>query len=220
MTSVPWHSTPAWRCPCACRQLAPHVPVPASQHRKCSMARWPCARSVARGGPGHAIRRERLKHEWACTIEDALGAPPQQEQVVPAWAAPDGREARLDLSFALPGGRTRHADVTVGHPCGKGSVARSAASRDGGLALALEHGKRTRYPHPELVPLALESGGRMGPSGLALMRALHAPLPPDERVVAVRRAYRRVATALQRAQAQTVLRAAQPGGGALTPPRG
>ena len=55
----------------------------------------------------------------------------------------------------------------------------------------------------------------MGPSALALMRALHAPLPPDERVVAMRRAYRRVATALQRAQAQTVLRAAQPGAGAF-----
>ena len=160
-------------------------------------------------GPGHTGRHERVKHAWARVLEDALGAPPPVEQVIPEWGAADGREARLDLSFALPGGRTRHADVTVGHPNGRGSVARAASARDGGLALALERQKRTRYPHPELVPLALESGGRMGPAGLALMRTLHGQLPPGEKAVAMRRAYRRVATALQRAQAQTVLRASQ-----------
>ena len=78
-----------------------------------------------------------------------------------------------------------------------------------GLALAPGRQKRTRHPHPELVPLALEIGGRMGPAGLALMRTLHGQLPPGEKAVAMRRAYRRVATALQRAQAQTVLRASQ-----------
>ena len=201
--ALPLHRPPACA---ACVRAG--VPAAQAQHDQLATHALCCSR-----GPGHVSRHERVKHAWARVLEDALGAPPQLEQVVPEWATPDGREARLDLSFALPGGRTRHADVTVGHPSGRGSVARSAASRDGGLALALERTKRTRYPHPELVPLALESGGRMGPSALALMRALHAPLPPDERVVAMRRAYRRVATALQRAQAQTALRAPQPGAG-------
>ena len=78
-------------------------------------------------GPGHTGRHERVKHAWARVLEDALGAPPLVEQVIPEWGAADGREARLDLSFALPGGRTRHADVTVGHPngmgfCGEGRI--------------------------------------------------------------------------------------------------
>ena len=55
-------------------------------------------------GPGHTGRHERVKHAWARVLEDALGAPPLVEQVIPEWGAADGREARLDLSFALPGG--------------------------------------------------------------------------------------------------------------------
>ena len=173
----------------------------AAQHNNRSVHALCCPR-----GPSHTRRHTRVLRAFSSVLEDALGAAPLEEQVVPEWAQ-DGVEARLDLSFALPGGRTRHADVTVGHPLGRGSDARAAADRDGGLAAALERKKRRRYPHPELVPLALESGGRMGPAGVALLRALHSGLPPDQRAVAMRRAYRRVAMALQRDQAQTVLRA-------------
>ena len=46
---------------------------------------------------------------------------------------------------------------------------------DLGLRRAADTGLRT----DPLAPLALESGGRTGPAGAPLLRALHAGLPPD-----------------------------------------
>ena len=91
-------------------------------------------------GPGLVSRHERVKHALAKCVEEAMGHAPLMEQIVPEWN--DGqREARLDISFATPAGQTRHVDVTCGHVLARGSGARAAEQKDGGLAPSLERSK-------------------------------------------------------------------------------
>jgi hypothetical protein len=70
------------------------------------------------------------------------------------------------------------------------------ADTDGAAAAAAEKGKRHRYPHPELTPLAVETLGRLGAVATAFARRW-ATREPTKRTEAIASFYRRVATALQ-----------------------
>ena len=95
------------------------------------------------------------------------------EVSVPAWRRADGTGARLDISFRT-GGQQHYVDVTLRHPCAQ-KYLRRAAVVDGAAAAVAEQAKRTRYPAvPDagltaVVPFAIETFGRLGPSALDLL---------------------------------------------------
>ena len=131
------------------------------------------------------------------TLEKA-GAEADLERAVPSLyrVDPDGKvkEAILDVYITTPGClRTELVDVTVrcphsiraDHGVGTAATTPSAAARDGELGKLLRYG-------PEVMPLALETYGRMGRASMDRLRELAATLSS----VSVRSVYRNGAALL------------------------
>ena len=105
-------------------------------------------------------------------------------------------EARLDVTFRH-GALQLYADVVVCSPASTdGSRTLRNARTNGAAAEAAEKGKRRRYPHPELTPLAVETLGRLGEVAAAFARRW-ATREPAKRSLAIASFYRRIAAALQ-----------------------
>ena len=87
-------------------------------------------------------------------------------------------------------------DATIVSPLAGGDSFRNAcARRDGHAARRAECIKRARYPAPDLVPFALETGGRLGTAARSfLMRMAGAAADPAAERVFM---YRAVSSTLQ-----------------------
>jgi len=106
-----------------------------------------------------------------------------REQHVPAWdrwvRRANGRwvreRANLDLRLeAPPAAPVTYLDTVVAHPCAA-TYCTGAAAEDGFAARRAEEAKHARYPpnarvQGRLVPLAVETYGRLGEEGLRFLR--------------------------------------------------
>ena len=125
-------------------------------------------------GGGVDRRHNKIRDEVASWLKEQGHEAVDTEQYVPQWQRrlPDGslEEARLDVIFRYEAVQL-YADVVVCTPVSAdpGRTLRSSA-KDGAAAEAAERGKRRRYPHPELTPLAVETLGRLGEVATAFAR--------------------------------------------------
>ena len=114
----------------------------------------------------------------------------------------------LDVEYQADDGRM-WLDISVRHPAaGSTSEVTAAAKRDGEAARRGEREKHTRYPGDRLVPLVVESGGRLGGEARQWLRALVAQLPEDKKQQELARAHKVVSCALQGQVARQLRRAA------------
>ena len=119
---------------------------------------------------------------WAQQLPGA-GFTVLREQHVPGWdrwvrrrnGLWEREHAILDLRLeAPPAAPVTYLDVVVAHPCSETYV-REAATEDGYAARQAEERKHVRYPPNarvggRLVPLAVETFGRLGEEGLRFLR--------------------------------------------------
>ena len=151
-------------------------------------------------GGGVDRRHNRIRDEIASWLKEQGHEAVRTEQWVPQWqrTLPNGtvEDARLDVTFRHDGLQL-YADIVVCSPVSTdASRTRRNAATDGAAAEAAEKGKRRRYPHPELTPLAVETLGRLGAVAAAFARRW-ATREPGKRTSAIASFYRRVAAALQ-----------------------
>ena len=79
----------------------------------------------------------------------------------------------MDLILTNLGGRTVYIDVTIVSPIVTSPYhLMQAATKPAYAAMRAEYGKRQRYPIPDLIPFALEIGGRPGPAAQQFIRSL------------------------------------------------
>lgn len=129
-------------------------------------------------GPCHVRAHTALVTVLARDLEKA-GAAVDIERVVPEWyALTDAgiEEARLDLVTRFPGAPwAERIDVTIRSPFSskfdRANGGRATAEQPGVAAKEGENDKHHRYGDG-VSPLALESFGRMGAEGLALLQRL------------------------------------------------
>ena len=118
-------------------------------------------------------------------LRDSGAVVPDREVFVHAWGKSQGEAARLEVEFTVAGVR-RYVDVVVKHPRAR-HVLERAACCDGAAATDGEAAKLRRYPAvPEagldsVLPFALETFGRFGPSALRLLRSARARVAASDR---------------------------------------
>ena len=102
------------------------------------------------------------------------------------------RVGRADF-VVVRDGKTYMIDLTIANPWSTNAASERAASRHPGWAAQrAEDEKRRRYPGGVITPLAIETGGRWGRSGLGVMRAIFRDDPAG-----FRQLLREVAVAIQ-----------------------
>ena len=129
-------------------------------------------------GPAHLRVHTAVATVLGAELERA-GAAVDFERVVPEWytTRDDGtiEEARLDLVVHFPGAAAmERIDVTIRSPFAvafERAAGRLTACAAGAAARAGEEAKHRRYG-PGVAPFALETFGRLGGEGLALLRRL------------------------------------------------
>lgn len=82
-----------------------------------------------------------------------------------------------------------------------------AANKPGHAASRAEHQTRVRYPHRDLIPFAVELGGRPGPSATKYIKSLFTTTTTAHRDFTAADAWTCISTALQAAVAEQVLAA-------------
>ena len=100
---------------------------------------------------------------------------PKLEQIIPELARPVAGqvcEARLDVVVHDGAARSLLDVVIVSPYAGDASFRAACARRDGHASRRAAVSKRARYPHSDLVPFALETGGRMGNDARAFIARL------------------------------------------------
>jgi len=113
-------------------------------------------------GGGYAVQREQHVPGWDRWVQRANGR----------WVL---ERAILDLRLeAPPAAPVTYLDTVVTHPCAA-TYLHGAAGEDGFAARLAEEGKHSRYPpdprvQGRLVPLAVETYGRLGKEGLRFLR--------------------------------------------------
>jgi hypothetical protein len=124
-------------------------------------------------GPLRIKRHDNIAESLADIIEET-GAHVRREAYVKAFSTPQS-EAWLDIwAFAGLHIEDLLVDVTVRHPMAS-AYQPSASSRDGAAASVAEEKKLLRYPARggrSVVPFAMETWGRLGPSAEELMQTL------------------------------------------------
>ena len=127
-----------------------------------------------------------------------LDPKPKLEQIVPELARPVAgqiNEARLD-DVIHDGASRLLVDVTVVSPyAGDRSYRTACARRDGHACRRAAVAKRARYPTADLVPFALETGGRIGSDARALLARMADAA--DDRQNEVQYLYRAISSVLQ-----------------------
>ena len=123
---------------------------------------------------------------------------PKLEQVIPELARPVAgqiEQARLDV-VVHDGAQRMLVDVVVVSPLASSDAFRHAcARRDGHAARKAEMSKRSRYSSDDLVPFALETGGRLGTQARAFL--LKCASFADEPTKELQYLYRAISTILQ-----------------------
>ena len=104
-----------------------------------------------------------------------------------------------------------HVDVAVVHALRSSNARLAPAMRDGYTCAVEESNKRRRYPGGRLTPAVFECHGRCGDAMAAMLRSVHRSLPPDERAIALGRAWQALSCTLQRGNAEIILAAGAPG---------
>ena len=184
------------------------------------MDRWGFHALTEQRGGGVLQRHDTLGKAAGGLVARWRGVRPLYEQRVPAWdrqvrprGAPVGsalvlERAVLDVEYPEDGGR-RWLDVTVRHPAaGNEAAVRAAARRDGEAGRRAEREKHDRYPGPQLTPLALEIGGRVGAEARLWLLSQVRQLPQDTQTAELARAYKVLSCALQTELARQLRRAA------------
>jgi len=149
-------------------------------------------------GGGLMTRHDGIVRCVASLISRALDPKPRMEQIIPELAQPvHGQvgEARLDV--VAHDGASRHLIdvVVVSAYAGDGSFRRACARRDGHAARRAEIAKRRRYPTGDLVPFALETGGRIGSEARAFL--LKCASRADNLAIEIQYLYRAGSSVLQ-----------------------
>ena len=144
------------------------------------------------------VRHDNMVRCIAALAARTVDPRPRTEQIIPELArlvAGQTEAARLDV--IVHDGLARNlVDATIVSPlAGDDGFRRACARRDGHAARRAECTKRTRYPAPDLIPFAVETGGRLGATARSfLMRmAQAAEDPAAERIFM----YRAVSSTLQ-----------------------
>ena len=97
---------------------------------------------------------------------------PTMEQVIPELARRvrgQVNQARLDVVVHEFAGRSLVDVVIVSPYAGDASFRSSCARRDGHASRRATMTKRARYPTPDLMPFAVETGGRLSKEGRAFI---------------------------------------------------
>ena len=164
-------------------QTATHCQNKKPDGRKCDVALdsegHHC--SVCEVGGGLLHRHDGFRDLLANRLTQDIGAPCQIEQRCPQF---DRRrengtvsEARLDIAVDLDG-TSWLVDVSIVDVLSTDmALERQRAVRDGGAASGMEDKKRSKYPGPTVVPIIVESYGRMNVSGLAWLRRVYTGQP-------------------------------------------
>ena len=122
-------------------------------------------------------------------------------------AADAAEESRMDLVIRVPGiAQPVHVDVTVADATSREALSKNAANRDGVAAQVLENRKRSKYPNIRVMPFSVEAHGRLGEDAMKLAKTI-APADPKYRSSAIADLYQRVASLLQRTQADAIISA-------------
>ena len=164
-----------------------HPLDPLGKHQEC------CA-----PGGGLLVRHDNMVRCIATLATRTIDPRPKTEQILPELArlvAGQTEAARMDV--IVHDGIVRSlVDATIVSPLAGGDSFRNAcARRDGHAARRAECIKRVRYPAPDLVPFALETGGRLGTAARSfLMRMAGAAADPAAERVFM---YRAVSSTLQ-----------------------
>ena len=120
------------------------------------------------------------------------------------------QDGQMDLIITNLNGRTIYIDVTIVSPvlCSPYHLLQAATKPDY-AALRAEFGKRQRYPIPNLLPFAIEIGGRPGPTAHKFIRDLFREegSTRDQRIADV---WSSLSTALHSATALQLNKTAQP----------
>ena len=148
-------------------------------------------------GPYIALRHGRLNGVLARAAREA-GYAALEEQVIPELSrVVAGQVAAARMDVVVHDGLARSlVDVVIVSPfAGDDSFRRACARRDGHAARRAECIKRVRYPTHDLVPFAVETGGRLGNAARAfLLRLAEAAEEPVLERVAL---YRAVSSTVQ-----------------------
>ena len=142
----------------------------------------------------------------------SLDPRPKLEQTIPELARPVAgqvEQARLDVVLHDGASRLLVDVVIVSVLAGDASFRRACARRDGHAARRAEVTKRSRYASAELVPFAVETGGRLGADARAfLIRCAQASSEPSREMCYL---YRAVSSVLQDGVARMLLSASSVG---------
>ena len=129
------------------------------------------------------IRHDNLVRGLADLAKRHTDPRPRLEQALPQLSVVVGGQigqARLDVIFHQ-GSQRRLVDVTVVSPyAGSADFARACSRKDGYAVRRAAVVKRMEYEHPDLVPFAVETGGRLGDDARALPHPMAQEAPePD-----------------------------------------
>ena len=103
----------------------------------------------------------------------SLDPHPRLEQIIPQLARPVAgqvQQARLDIVVHDGASRSLIDVVVVSALAGDSSFRRARARRDGHASRRAELAKRSRYNTDDLVPFAVETGGRLGTQARAFLQ--------------------------------------------------
>ena len=128
-------------------------------------------------GGGVVARHDNLVSLLATLAKRGMDPRPRVEQVVPqlqARVCGQVSQARLDV-IIHDATRRMLVDVTVVSPyAGDASFINACSRRDGHAARRAAVAKRRKYEDPDLLPFAVETGGRLGADAKALLHAMAA----------------------------------------------
>jgi len=102
----------------------------------------------------------------------SLDPKPKLEQIIPELAGPvrgQVGQARLDVVVHDGAARLLIDVVVVSAYAGDASFRKCCARRDGHASRRAAISKRARYPTPDLVPFAVETGGRLSTEARAFI---------------------------------------------------
>ena len=167
------------------------------------------ARICAWGG-GVVRRHNAVVRALATVITEATGARvhlEKREAELTRIFRGQPQQGQMDIVVVDYGAKKTYIDVTVVSPVqANEQFMAEAANKPGHAAIRAERAKRQRYPHRDLIPFAIELGGRPGPSATRYIRSLftnHA----EHRDHTAADAWTCISTALQTAVAMQVLAA-------------
>ena len=144
------------------------------------------------------LHHDNLARAIAALAKRGMDSRPRLEQVLPQLATRvAGQVGTGRMDVVLHNGTARHlVDVVVVSPLAGGERQVGACARRDGLACRRAAiAKRSKYDSPELVPFAIETGGRLGGDARMLIALLAQACPNPAREMAY--AYRAISSVLQ-----------------------